>query len=101
LYFIDPNTTAIPLCPLHAMTGLWCPLCGSTRASYALLHADPVTAVSDNALLVLAVPVLAAFLWRRPAAPASPAVLWAVLVLASAFGVLRNLAIGSWLAPPG
>jgi hypothetical protein len=86
------------------MTGLWCPLCGSTRAAYALLHADPVTALHDNALFALTLPMLVVlFCWRRwrPAAAIPPALLWAALVVALAFGVLRNLGPGSWLAPPG
>ena len=88
------------------MTGLWCPLCGSTRAGHALLHADPVTALRDNALFVLALPVLAGLWWHRRAAgpaarPLPRPVGWAVLLAGLAFGVLRNLPPGHWLAPPG
>ncbi|HST47037.1 DUF2752 domain-containing protein [Jatrophihabitans sp.] len=103
LWFVDPGRHRIPLCPLHAMTGLWCPFCGSTRAVHALLHADPATAVRDNALFVLALPVLAGLWWRRRAAGpvlARP-LLWAGVVAVLAFGVLRNLPQGRWLAPPG
>ncbi len=108
LWFFDPNTRGIPLCPLHALTGLWCPLCGSTRASHALVHADPGAALHHNALFVAALPVLALLWWRwfrapvpRPAArPLPRPVFWAVVVLVVAFGVLRNLPAGHWLAPP-
>ena len=108
LWFFDPNTRGIPLCPLHALTGLWCPFCGSTRASHALIHADPAAALHHNALFVMALPLLALLWWRwfwapdsRPAArPLPRPVFWAGLVLVLAFGVLRNLAVGRWLAPP-
>jgi len=106
LWLFDPNTHPIPLCPLHAMTGLWCPFCGSTRAGHALLHAHLVTALHDNALVVIALPVLALWWWRSAASQQLARrlprpVFWAGAVLALAFGVVRNLAIARGLAPPG
>ena len=103
-YLVNPNTTHIPLCPLHAMTGLSCPLCGSTRAGYALLHAHLGTALHDNALFVLGLPLLALF-WLSWAGYREPIRLprglrWALVVLVVVFSVLRNLPVGSWLAPP-
>jgi hypothetical protein len=106
LSLVNPNTTHLPLCPLHAMTGLWCPLCGSTRAGYALLHGQFGTALADNALLVGALPVLV-LLWAWRVLPGGTGRLlpgwwyWPALVIGLAFGVLRNLPAGSWLAPPG
>lgn len=86
------------------MTGLWCPLCGSTRASFALAHAQPMAALHANALFVAALPVLAVLGWRRlgPAdqRPLPRPVAWAAIVLVLAFGVFRNLPQGRWLAPP-
>ncbi|MEO6703475.1 MAG: DUF2752 domain-containing protein [Jatrophihabitantaceae bacterium] len=67
LYLFNPNTSRIPLCPLHAMTGLWCPLCGVTRASHALLHGQLGTALQDNLLFVLALPC---WRWHGGAGPA-------------------------------
>jgi len=112
LYFVNPNTTHVPLCPLHAMTGLWCPLCGSTRACYALLHGQLHTALSDNALFVLGLPLLLLWwFWRQPGNVAARtarthgrglqrAGFWAVLAVGLIFGIVRNLPWGSWLAPP-
>ena len=108
LWFLDPNTRRLPLCPLHALTGLWCPFCGCTRAVHALIHAQPATALHDNALFVAALPVLAVFWWRwffrsddsPRARPLPGPVVLAGVVLVLAFGVVRNLPSGSWLAPP-
>jgi hypothetical protein len=110
LYLIDPNTTHVPLCPLRAATGLWCPLCGATRATHALLHGDLGTALHDNLLFVAVLPLLLLAWWRwagrdpTPGADRAPLlprpVFLTVLTLAIVFGVLRNLPAGSWLAPP-
>ncbi len=105
LLVVNPNTTHLPLCPLHAMTGLWCPLCGSTRAGYALLHGHLAVAVQDNVLFVAALPVLLLLWFRRAAAGGTGRLVpswlvWSALAVAVGFGVLRNLPAGSWLAPP-
>lgn len=63
LFFVNPATsTLIPPCPVHAMTGLHCPGCGSLRATHALLHGDAVAAVQYNPLLLVMFAVFA--LWR-------------------------------------
>ena len=96
-----------PTCPFHAVTGWWCPGCGSLRAVHALTSGDVATAVDRNVLLVLAVPVLvlawAAWVRRtvtgRSRRPVPAAAGWTLLVTGLAFWVLRNVPAGSWLAP--
>lgn len=44
-------------CPIHALTGFYCPGCGITRAVRALLNGDLPLAFHNNSLL-LAVPAL-------------------------------------------
>jgi hypothetical protein len=108
LWFFDPNTHRVPLCPLHELTGLWCPLCGCTRASHALLHGQFATAVHDNALFVASLPLIALLWWRwfntpdagRDGRLLPRPVFWAGVIMMLAFGVLRNLPSGRWLAPP-
>lgn len=108
LVFVNPNTTHVPLCPLHALTGLNCPLCGATRASWELLHGHLGAALHDNALYVLGLPVLLMLWWRwfevsRSGAPAARMLpRWlsrSLIVLALVFGVARNLPFGQFLAP--
>ena len=38
-------------CPLHALTGLYCPGCGGTRSLTALLHGDFLLAVHENPIV--------------------------------------------------
>lgn len=101
------------VCPLLAVTGWWCPLCGSLRAVHALARGDVAAAADFNLVLLVALP-LAVYAWAAWAAPLfgrrgpprcqpSPPVgvaLVAVAVLGlTAFGVARNLAAFAWLAP--
>ncbi|MCU0271452.1 MAG: DUF2752 domain-containing protein [Acidimicrobiales bacterium] len=58
------GVSLVPECPLHALTGLWCPLCGGTRAVQALVAGDLGAAAGLNVLVVVAVPVLVV-LWLR------------------------------------
>ncbi|MBU6411582.1 MAG: DUF2752 domain-containing protein [Verrucomicrobiota bacterium] len=109
LYLFNPSKHGFyPVCEFHEMTGLNCPGCGSTRAAYALLHGRLTVALRDNALFVLSLAGLAAWsvrsAWRKwrnlPAAlDLSPKVLWAFLVAALVFTVLRNLPAFAWLSP--
>ncbi len=101
--------SALPGCPLYALTGLYCPGCGSTRCLYSLVHLDWHGALAMNPLLVTALPFLLLMLlhgagvrmrWLNPVMRvlASP-VFWLVLLVG--YAVLRNLpwAPFSWLAP--
>jgi Protein of unknown function (DUF2752) len=109
LFFFDPTQHSFyPVCQFHRVTGLFCPGCGATRATYQLLHGNIVAALHDNALFVLSLPVLAArglWVWNRQhrRQPVRffipPVALWVFLVMALAFVVLRNLPAFSFLAP--
>ncbi|MGH8970052.1 MAG: DUF2752 domain-containing protein [Actinomycetes bacterium] len=110
LALVDPHQAGrYPVCPFHALTGLWCPGCGGLRATHDLLHGDIAAAVGQNALLVLGVPVLALLWWwrwrpaaGRSAADRQPQAVPATLVLAVialSFAVVRNLPVGAALAP--
>ena len=100
LFFLDPVHTPIyPVCAFHRLTGLDCPGCGSLRALHALLHGHPVTALHDNLLLVISLPIFAWLGFRfassqiqgRPMETIRPIWLWLYLAAWLAFGVLRNL----------
>ena len=58
------------LCPLRRVTGIPCPMCGSTTAVLHLARAEPLQALAANPLGVLiAVCCIAAFLPARVLAP--------------------------------
>lgn len=102
------------VCPLLAVAGVWCPLCGGLRAVHELVHLDLAAAWGMNPLAVLALPLLVAawLLWLvRPrtgrAARLRRAVLsergaWVTLAVLAVFGLARNLPpLVPWIAPGG
>lgn len=113
LAHVDPNAPGSPLppCPLRALTGFYCPGCGSTRALFDLLHGDIAGALAMNPLLVVALPLLVLMALRagdllptwspceRVLAFARRPRLWLWLLLG--YAVLRNLpwVPFAWLAP--
>jgi hypothetical protein len=97
---VDPSRhTITPPCPLKALTGLDCPLCGATRATHALVHGHLITALDFNALYVVALPLVGVLMlvWlvrgRVPDRLRSGVFLWSLLAVATLFAVLRNLPI--------
>ena len=109
VYFFNPATHRFyPVCQFHRLTGLNCPGCGMTRAFYALLHGKFSAALRDNALLVLALGLLAIrcswFGWNKFCQRANGeffpvGFLWPLLALALVFAALRNLPTFAFLAP--
>ena len=81
-----------PTCPFHALTGLHCPGCGSTRALHALFTGHPIQAAGFNLLAVLAVPVVLFVLIRRPSTDKlRQRWILAILAVVILFGILRNI----------
>lgn len=101
-----------PTCPFLAVTGHWCPGCGTLRTIHALAVGDPVTALDRNPLTVALLPLLAlawagwglrvagrASGWRlHPTRVPAPAV-WGLVALIVAFWVTRNIPGWTWLSP--
>jgi hypothetical protein len=106
---IDPHTGGrYPTCPFHAITGLWCPGCGGLRAVHDLTHGDLTLALHENVLVVLLGPSLVVW-WliarlrrtddRRVTLLLSARGTLAVAVLLAVFTLVRNLPLGTTLAP--
>jgi hypothetical protein len=112
LFQWDPATTAIyPSCPWRTMTGIYCPGCGSLRATHRLLHGQLADAFRLNPLMVLSLPLLGYAVlstrWPRLRPPwlerftARPAWPWILLAILLTYWVVRNLPFEPfvWLAP--
>jgi hypothetical protein len=97
LFAVKPSELwFLPACQFHRLTGLHCPGCGMTRASWHLLHGRVFAALHCNALFTLALPVIAGVgLWRwwRPQSASAwkPAYTWLMVGVLIVFGVLRNV----------
>jgi hypothetical protein len=60
LHVNDPSRGRFfPACPIHALTGLYCPGCGTTRALHQLSHGNIRAALRLNPLALLLLPILA------------------------------------------
>ncbi|MDA8045032.1 MAG: DUF2752 domain-containing protein [Actinomycetota bacterium] len=101
----DPHdrTAIMPRCPLELATGLDCPSCGGLRMAHHLLHGQVRAAARDNLLLVALSPLLLHLVYRlarslatgeRYEVPRRPAA--ALLIVALAWGIVRNLARWPW-----
>ncbi|MGV8872028.1 MAG: DUF2752 domain-containing protein [Rhodococcus sp. (in: high G+C Gram-positive bacteria)] len=109
LHVRDPRTSTYLPCPFHALTGLWCPGCGATRALGDLTRGDLSAAASSNVVAIVLV-VGAVVLWalwiraRWTGGSLSlprinrPTVIVLVAVL-TVFTVVRNTPWGTAIAP--
>jgi hypothetical protein len=110
LHVRDPHVSGSwGVCPLYALTGLYCPGCGGLRGVNDLSSGHLGAAASSNLLLVVLAPVAVVLLgrwalasWRGEEIQVVPTVpRWlstGLILLALAFTILRNLP-GSWFAP--
>lgn len=114
LHLINPFRPHPVGCPFLAVTGSWCPGCGSSRAAYRLSHGDIIGSLTYHPLVI---PIVALFTWWWASwfvtARTGDAPRWArsptqlpprlVLTILAAFIVLwglRNVPGFEFLAPP-
>jgi Protein of unknown function (DUF2752) len=107
---VDPNRAGhYPTCPFLALTGYYCPGCGSLRMIHALVHGHVAEGFGKNPLAFLMIPVVG-YLWVRWAVctargrpVTSPLfrmwVIWVFIAVMIVYWVVRNLPFGSALAP--
>ena len=102
LYVFNPAGAAVyPICAFHALTGLYCPGCGTGRALHQLLHGNVWAALRLNPLAVVLLPPVAygmlsiglQFVGLKPL-PSKfiPAFwIWVLLAVILLYWVLRNV----------
>ncbi len=109
LYAFDPRKPGIyPVCPFLALTGCYCPGCGTLRALHMLLNGNAAAALGYNALAALALPfvgysyvtgALRAFGMRAPGPVfVRPVLIWGLLAVVLVFWAARNLSVGALAA---
>jgi hypothetical protein len=79
-----------PPCPFFKLTRLYCPGCGSTRATYHLLHGNMAGVFRCNALYIPCL-LFVLVLLLRPRLAKQPLVSAGFLAVVLAFWILRNL----------
>ncbi|HVJ45339.1 MAG TPA: DUF2752 domain-containing protein [Luteolibacter sp.] len=91
-----------PGCLFHRVTGLHCPGCGMTRATYAALHGNFGLAFRMNPVGVILLPIALGVLgiqiigWVRGKRlnwfpETTPKLAWALAILVIVFWILRNI----------
>lgn len=89
-------------CPVYKYTGLYCTGCGSGRASYDLLHCRIIDALDHNLLMVLWLPFIIYYLFKRyikiifnkdilPFVKFSPKAINTIIHILILFTILRNI----------
>ncbi len=92
LAIFDPATAGFfPPCLFHQCTGLYCPGCGTTRALHQLLHGNLGAVLRLNSLTLLLAPVLGILAVSGRPNTWRPSVVWTLVIVVVAFGVLRNV----------
>jgi hypothetical protein len=100
-------------CPTMRIAGVYCPGCGSLRASHYLLTGDAPAAWRHNPLMIavgvpcaawLAVSYSLTLITGRPSRVAYPPawLLWSAAALLVGWGVVRNIPVATldWTRPP-
>lgn len=113
IWAVNPEQPGFfPPSPFRALTGYYCPGCGTLRGLHQLLHGHWLAALDYNPLMVLSLPFmvyaygsygLRAIAGRRilPSVRIPARWIWLLLQVILAYWVLRNLPFApfSWLAP--
>ena len=102
VYLLDPSSSDLyPPCPFLALTGFYCPGCGTLRALHQLTLGHPVAALDLNPLMVLLLPFVAYFLASHAMLAVTgrplrkffvrPELIWALLGVVLVYWLLRNI----------
>ena len=106
LYLISPGTAGLPPCPIHALLNLYCPGCGSLRALHSLLNGHILQAWRYNPLVLCVLPIVCLGILHEfyphrhfSSSHIKPWIVWGLLGVTIAFGVMRNIPSFNYLIP--
>jgi hypothetical protein len=99
---LDPEASDLyPPCPFLALTGFYCPGCGTLRALHQLRRGHPVAALDLDPLMMLMLPFIAYFLASHMMLAVTgrplktffirPALIWTLLGVILVYWLLRNI----------
>jgi hypothetical protein len=98
LYIFDPAVCKLfPPCPFYAITGFYCPGCGSQRALHDILHLNLAGAIANNLLVIPAIIIIIYHLLYLTIKPKHQNILyynstpWIILGIIIVFWILRNI----------
>jgi len=101
-FFVNPsNVNFLPKCPLYVTTGIYCPGCGSQRATHQLLQFNFLGVLQQNVLYFMGILVLGyhgaitllnlyfkKHIYNYIYHPKTPIIILVIIIL---FWVLRNI----------
>ena len=103
-YFFVYKYTGLSIqCPIHYMTGLYCPGCGITRMLFAIIKLDFYQAFRYNPLVfILLVIYIIYFILKyifKVNIKIPNKVYYGLIVVLIVYGIIRNLPMFSYLQP--
>ena len=61
-FFVNPNkVNYLPKCPLYVSTGIYCPGCGSQRATHNLLNFNFLGVLNQNVLYIFGLSLIISY----------------------------------------
>ncbi len=91
IHFLYPSARKFfPVCPLYHLFHIYCPGCGSTRATFYLLDGDIYGVFRSNPIYlpVILISILMVFM---PRVMLRPRIVWSCVTAIFLFWILRNL----------
>ena len=98
LYLYNPATSSIyPSSPFRALTGLYCPGCGTLRGLHQLLHGNLIAAFGLNPLMVISLPFMVCSYINYGFEAIKGQPLWSIFIPARLIWFLLQTIIAYWV----
>ncbi len=102
-FFVDKYTGLAIQCPIHFVTGLYCPGCGLTRMLFAIIKLDFYQAFRFNPLVFILLVIYIIYFIIKYIFKANikipNRVSYSLIVVLIIYGIIRNIPLFSYLQP--